>query len=85
MEPPNGHHHHEREEYNHENHVSHEISKQERIKLAVSTTLHCLVGCGLGEVLGMIIGVALSLTTIKTIVLTEIYRIEITALKMDFS
>lgn len=25
-------------------------------KLAVSATLHCLVGCGIGEVLGMILG-----------------------------
>ena len=28
-------------------------------RLAVSATLHCLLGCGLGEVAGMIIGTAL--------------------------
>jgi hypothetical protein len=69
MAHENGHHHHEHEQHNNESQLSHEMSKQERIKLAVSTTLHCLVGCGLGEVVGMIVGVALSLSTIKTVVL----------------
>ena len=28
-------------------------------RLAVSPTLHCLTGCAIGEVLGMVIGTAL--------------------------
>ena len=40
-----------------------------RTKLAVSATVHCLVGCGLGEVAGMIIGVALALSNTATILL----------------
>ena len=30
-------------------------------RLALSATLHCLTGCGIGEVLGMVIGTALGL------------------------
>ena len=29
--------------------------------LAISATLHCLTGCAIGEVLGMVIGTALGL------------------------
>lgn len=36
---------------------------------AVSATLHCLTGCAIGEVLGMVIGTALGWGTIPTIVL----------------
>ena len=28
-------------------------------RLALSATLHCLTGCGIGEVLGLVIGTAL--------------------------
>lgn len=37
--------------------------------MAVSATLHCLTGCAIGEVLGLIIGTALGLSTIATIAL----------------
>lgn len=38
--------------------------------LALKTTFHCLIGCGIGEVAGMIISMAINLTTINSIVLS---------------
>ena len=38
-------------------------------RLAVQATTHCLIGCGIGEVLGLVIGTALGWTTLPTIVL----------------
>ncbi len=39
---------------------------------AVSATLHCLTGCAIGEVLGMVIGTALDLSNVTTIVLSVV-------------
>ena len=38
-------------------------------RLAVSATLHCLAGCAIGEVLGMVIGTALGWSDLPTIAL----------------
>ena len=38
--------------------------------MAVSATLHCLTGCAIGEILGLIIGTAMGLTNLATIVLS---------------
>ncbi len=38
-------------------------------KTAASATLHCLTGCAIGEVLGMIIGTALGWSNLQTIIL----------------
>ena len=38
-------------------------------RLAVSATLHCLTGCAIGEVLGMVIGTALGWGNLATIAL----------------
>lgn len=38
-------------------------------RLAASATFHCLMGCGIGEVIGMIIGTALDLSNTQTLVL----------------
>ena len=38
-------------------------------RLALSATLHCLAGCGTGEVLGLAIGTALGWATMSTIAL----------------
>ncbi|OBK72016.1 hypothetical protein A5651_17630 [Mycobacterium sp. 1274761.0] len=35
--------------------------------MAVSATLHCLTGCAIGEIVGLIIGTALGLTNLATI------------------
>jgi hypothetical protein len=39
------------------------------LKTAVSATLHCLTGCAIGEILGMIIGTALGWSNFATLVL----------------
>src|SRR4051794_29302335 len=39
-------------------------------RLAVSATLHCLTGCAIGEVLGMVIGTALGWPNLATVVLS---------------
>jgi len=38
-------------------------------RLAASATAHCLMGCGLGEVVGVIIGTALAFSNTQTIIL----------------
>jgi hypothetical protein len=38
-------------------------------RLALAATLHCLTGCGIGEILGMVLGTALGLGTAVTMVL----------------
>jgi hypothetical protein len=59
----------------HDHHESHEVHRNrkiegpERLRLSTSATLHCLMGCGLGEVAGMVIGTGLGLSIVKTIVL----------------
>lgn len=39
-------------------------------KVAASATLHCLTGCAIGEVLGMIVSTALGWSTIPSIVIS---------------
>src|SRR5687768_8750755 len=41
-------------------------------RLALSATLHCLTGCAIGEVSGMVIGTALGWSDIATIVLAVV-------------
>jgi hypothetical protein len=38
-------------------------------RLAVSATVHCLTGCSIGEVLGMVIGTALGWSNLPTMAL----------------
>ncbi|MRR16735.1 MAG: DUF4396 domain-containing protein [Deltaproteobacteria bacterium] len=38
-------------------------------RLALSATLHCLLGCSIGEATGMFIGMALSISNMATIIL----------------
>ncbi len=47
----------------------HESHNKSINKMAVSATLHCLTGCAIGEVLGLIIGTALGLDTHVTLLL----------------
>ena len=42
------------------------------IRLAFSATVHCLIGCGLGEVLGMIIGTWLHMNNLSTTIVAII-------------
>jgi hypothetical protein len=39
-------------------------------RTAVSATLHCLTGCAIGEVLGMVIGTALGWPALPTVILS---------------
>lgn len=54
-----------------DSHEHHEMptSGPELTGLALSATLHCLTGCAIGEVLGMIIGTALGFSELGTIAL----------------
>ena len=51
---------------------THHTAQPNLNKLALSATLHCLTGCGIGEVLGLVIGTALGWTTWPTIALAVI-------------
>lgn len=42
------------------------------LRLALSATLHCLIGCGSGEILGMLIGMQLGLTNGQTLILAVV-------------
>jgi hypothetical protein len=50
---------HPHEHFSHHNHHHTNTEATNTFQLALSATLHCLLGCGLGEVAGMAIGSAL--------------------------
>jgi hypothetical protein len=50
--------------------VNHDPAPANLTRLAVSATLHCLTGCAIGEVLGMVIGTALSWSNLATVVIS---------------
>lgn len=52
-----------------EEHASHQNGGSDIKTMAVSATLHCLTGCAIGEVAGLILGTALGLGTGVTILL----------------
>jgi hypothetical protein len=59
------------ENHQHHNHSMHDHSnngndKKMLNKMAASATLHCLTGCAIGEVAGLIIGTALGWTNLAT-------------------
>jgi hypothetical protein len=54
-------------------HAAHQQEPGERrqlTRLAISATLHCLTGCAIGEILGMVIGTALGWSNLATVVLS---------------
>ncbi len=55
----------------HQHHHGHELPTRGRAldRVALSATLHCLTGCAIGEVLGMLIGTALGFSELGTIAL----------------
>jgi Domain of unknown function (DUF4396) len=59
------HSHHEHHDHHHEL----PTSGRELDMLAVSATLHCLTGCAIGEVTGMVVGTALGFSDLGTVVL----------------
>jgi hypothetical protein len=50
-------------------HDSHDHHMGSTNRMAVSATLHCLTGCAIGEILGLMIGTALGLSNVGTIAL----------------
>lgn len=52
--------------------AEHATSGAALTRLAVSATLHCLTGCAIGEVLGMVIGTALGWSDWSTIALAVV-------------
>ncbi|HYE57508.1 MAG TPA: DUF4396 domain-containing protein [Rhodothermales bacterium] len=56
----------------HAHHQHHDpaIGEPSRRRLALSATLHCLIGCGTGEVVGMVLATALGLSNAASIGLT---------------
>ncbi|AGM04124.1 DUF4396 domain-containing protein [Amycolatopsis keratiniphila] len=69
MSVEHDHSHHEHE--HHGGHAGHEHHRPGKVSwgMAASATLHCLTGCAIGEVLGMVIGTALGWGNLATIVL----------------
>ena len=53
-------------------HPGHEMPTEGRAltHVALSATLHCLTGCAIGEILGMLIGTSLGLSNTTTVVLS---------------
>src|SRR3954451_25481292 len=56
----------------HAGHEHHQMPTggRELTSLALSATLHCLTGCALGEIVGMILAAALGLSNIASIVVS---------------
>jgi hypothetical protein len=55
-------------DHDHSSHASHDHGGNVNT-MALSATLHCLTGCAIGEIAGLIIGTALGLSTLATIAL----------------
>lgn len=55
--------------HSHEHSDASQSMQDGRVRLATSATIHCLAGCGIGEVLGVVVGVALGFSRIGTITL----------------
>ena len=65
------HEHHAEHTARHEEHAGHH-AEQSLNRVAFSATVHCLTGCAIGEVLGMIIGTALGWGDFQTIALAVV-------------
>ena len=68
----NAHHENHRESHGHHGHHAPAAGAPSLNATAVSATLHCLTGCAIGEVLGMVIGTALELGNAATIALAVV-------------
>ena len=53
-------------------HAHHDDASQSLNRIAFSATVHCLTGCAIGEVLGMIIGTALGWNDWQTIAIAVV-------------
>ena len=55
--------------HHHHGHAEHGAAGSDTNRMALSATLHCLTGCAIGEIAGLMIGTALGLATVPTIAL----------------
>ncbi|WP_371615499.1 DUF4396 domain-containing protein [Streptomyces sp. NBC_00454] len=69
MEHAHEQHGHEHHEHQHEEHAHHHGGAKVTWSAAAQATLHCLTGCAIGEVLGMIVGTALGWGNAPTMIL----------------
>lgn len=74
MQTPHPHHQHDHDVPAPVPHAGHatETAGASLNRLALSATLHCLTGCGIGEILGMVIGTALGWGNAATIALAVV-------------
>lgn len=81
---PAPHTHHDHSAHGHENDHS---SRSALNRMAASATLHCLTGCAIGEVLGLMIGTALHwsnfATTILAIILAFVFGYTLSTLPLQ--
>ncbi len=54
---------------NHSHHDHYNHQKDAINKMAIAATLHCLTGCAIGEIMGLLIGTALGLSGATTIII----------------
>ena len=71
MEQHTTHEHHAEHTARHGGHAGHQAERSLN-RVAFSATVHCLTGCAIGEVLGMIIGTALGWGDFQTIALAVV-------------
>ncbi|MFF9524142.1 DUF4396 domain-containing protein [Streptomyces achromogenes] len=65
-----GHHHtHQHADHGHQGHPEHHHTPAAGWSMAAQATLHCLTGCAIGEVLGMILGTAFGWGNLPTMLL----------------
>jgi hypothetical protein len=69
MQTTTAHHAHDADEHGHHDHHELPTSGRALSAVALSATLHCLTGCAIGEILGMVIGTALGFSDLGTIAL----------------
>src|SRR5919107_1806310 len=68
----------------HDHHHHHELPTWGRAldAVALSATLHCLTGCALGEIAGMVVGTALGFSQWGTVALAFLFGYSLTSLPL---